>query len=156
MHNDQLNIAKSSLEIKNIDIIHLTLEMWKCAPKVFVKTVALLSFEISYAPSVTRLVNVYVMMLGDQFASNATQKVSIAMIPVGNQRVTEDHDAHARSTKIEGARAQGPSRLAYASRYPAAMRAGVYAAARARAAAARRARRGASALRSVSVARSVS
>src|SRR5712671_1056581 len=92
------------------------------------------------------------MPASNELAADAAQEVRVAMIPVGDQRVTENYDAHARDSAGKTIEERTPARgdalsaLEYALRYPLAMRSGVYVMARVRAARARCARSAVSAI----------
>jgi hypothetical protein len=51
--------------------------------------------QVVQAPAVLRFVHRDIVTAGLQLAGDTAQEVRVAMIPVGPQRVAEDHDAHA-------------------------------------------------------------
>ncbi len=75
----------------------------------------MLGLEVDAAPGVVRLVDLDRVAARDQFAADAAQEMRVAVVPVGDQRVTEDHDTHAVSV---GACAAIRSGLPFALRRP--------------------------------------
>jgi hypothetical protein len=54
--------------------------------------------EILHAPGIARLVHVYRMPAREQLSADAAQKMCVAVVPVGDERVAENYDAHARAS----------------------------------------------------------
>ena len=55
---------------------------------------AVIAHQIFAAPRVSRLIDSDIGPAGNQFGCDTSQKVRIAVIPVGYKRVIEHHDAH--------------------------------------------------------------
>jgi hypothetical protein len=52
-------------------------------------------------PGIFRLINVDHMTSRNQLGTNATKKVGISMIPIGNQRMTEDDYIHVDGRELK-------------------------------------------------------
>jgi hypothetical protein len=80
-----------------------------------------LGLEVEPAPGVVRLVHLEAVAALEQLVADAAQEMGVAVVPVGDQRMTEHYDAHAVSTAgPEAAPAStlpfGATTLAYAER----------------------------------------
>ena len=53
---------------------------------------ALILTQVACAPSVVWLIDGYTMTKIEQFVGNTTKEVRVSVIPVGNERVIEEHE----------------------------------------------------------------
>ena len=105
-------------------VVERAADMWVEQPKVREGLFSMVSQEIGQAPAAARLEDADVVSPIDQFGCDAAQKVRVAVIPVGQERVGEDYETHAilRIRKSDS----------YTSKYSFAIRSAVQAWARAR------------------------
>jgi hypothetical protein len=56
---------------------------------------ALIIDEIREAPAIAGFEDAHVMAEFDEFACDAAQEVGVAVVPIGEEGMSEDYDAHA-------------------------------------------------------------
>jgi len=99
-------------QIESGQIIRLTPDPRISALEIADRSAAVLRNQALPAPSVRGFENADIVTPLHEFAGYATQKVRIPMVPVGNQGVREDYEAHAVRSVTEQ----------YASAYPCTIR----------------------------------
>jgi hypothetical protein len=92
-----IRVSERSVEIDVQRVVKTTPQERINCVKCLDHAVATLLAQVVEAPSIRRLEDLDRVALGQQFAGNTPQNVGAGMIPVGNEGVVEQDEAHARS-----------------------------------------------------------
>src|ERR1700730_8773238 len=92
--NDDIGTSQGSIEINAQRVVEHTTQLRIGCVKGLDDSIATLLAQVVKAPSVRGLEDPDRVAQGQQFAGNTPQNVGTGMIPVGNERVIEQDEAH--------------------------------------------------------------
>ena len=102
MNDNQVRVIQRLIQVECLLFIANAAQVGIVSLKSVHRPLVVFADEILIAPCIRRLVNVNVMVAIDQFRGDAAQKMRVPVIPIRDQRMTEEHYAHERtsSTRI--------------------------------------------------------
>src|SRR5215212_4642537 len=98
VHQNEVGTVERLIEIERAAVVAPAVKHRIGVRKVRKRRFSILARQVEYAPCIGRLVDIYSMAASNELAADATQEVRIAVIPIGDERVTENYDAHARDS----------------------------------------------------------
>ncbi|HEY0337688.1 MAG TPA: hypothetical protein VGC70_10150, partial [Burkholderiales bacterium] len=110
VHQNEVGTIERLIEIKRAAVVAPAAKHGIGVRKARERRFSVLARQVEYAPRIGRLVDIYIMPASDELAADAAQEVRIAVIPIGDQRVTENYDAHARDSSAKTDEERTPAR----------------------------------------------
>ena len=94
VNQNEIRMVQRAIEIEAARIVANGLKVRIRNAVIAKRRFSRLCNQVLRAPRVTRLVHADVVPARDELRAHATQKVRVAVIPVGRKRMAEDDDAH--------------------------------------------------------------
>src|ERR1051326_3461341 len=100
VNQDEIGAREFGLEVDSSGRVELAAQIRECGVKVLDGTGSRLGDQVLPAPAVFRLQDAEMVAAIDQLGGNAAEKMGVAVVPIGNERVGEDDYAHAFSGSL--------------------------------------------------------
>lgn len=94
MHQHQVRSIQRLVQIQRPQRIGCRPQIGKRIAKLPLRHLAVLPAEVRNAPAPLRLTGAERVSAPDQFPGDTAQEVSVAVVPIRNERVTEENDSH--------------------------------------------------------------
>jgi hypothetical protein len=100
---DEIGAVQGPVDIQSLEVVPDAPEPGIGGLEPFQGELAVrLGEEVPQAPGIARLEDPHVVAAGQKLAGDAAQEVRVAMVPVRQQRVDEEDDAHAPALVVPG------------------------------------------------------
>ncbi len=90
MHEYEIAAFQSLLQIESVGRIRFAAKIGKRANESFDCVRTVISQETLTAPAILRFEDAHVVTASDQLRGNTAQKMRVAMVPIGNERMVEE------------------------------------------------------------------
>ena len=95
VHDHEVGAVKGFVEVERVQVVRGARDRRVRELEHLDRPFAVLAAEVHEAPRVARLVNADVVAALAERAHDSAEEVGVAVVPAGQERVIEHHDAHA-------------------------------------------------------------
>jgi hypothetical protein len=90
----QIGAVQRVVQVERRQVVRSTPQLRIDLMKRALRRRAVFGLQMPQTPAVARLENAHIISARQQFADDAAQKVRVAVIPIGDERVAEDDNSH--------------------------------------------------------------